>query len=290
MPHPDVRVRCFVIGCPRSGTTLVQAMLAAHPDLASFPETNYINSVIGDFERRALGHEPTGLRRWRSGIRMRLGVANRTAVPRFAQTMDVLGRPDLASALQRWPVRIDTAIHSLVGALDRIALDAGKTRWVEKSPTHYAYLDYIERHVAGARYLHVVRSGTDVVASLHDAAMRFPDSFWARYFADVEVCIDNWNRAVEVTRSRLGNRDHRLLRFEELLADPAGQLGAVCDWLGVPYHEAMVSSYGEQLDALRLPNETWKEGIAEPLGAADKFARLFDPAEQVRIRARLEPF
>lgn len=263
-------------------------MLAAHPDLASFPETNYINTVVGDLDRRTLGHEPGTLRRLRSGLRLGLGLANRTAVPRFAKTMTALGRSDLAPALRRWPVRIRTATRTLVGALDRIALDEGKAGWVEKSPTHYAYLDFLERDVPGARFLHVVRPGTEVVASLNDAARRFPGSFWERYFTDVDQCIECWNRAVQITRSRLGKPEHLLLRFENLLADPAGVMNSVCDWLEVPFDETMLTSYGQQIESLRLPTETWKDGVAQPLVATDKFEQLFDSSEQERIRRRLE--
>ncbi|NJL55543.1 sulfotransferase [bacterium] len=31
----------FLVGCPRSGTTLLQSMLASHPQIASFPETKF---------------------------------------------------------------------------------------------------------------------------------------------------------------------------------------------------------------------------------------------------------
>ena len=31
--------RAFLIGCPRSGTTLLQSLLFSHPDVISFPET-----------------------------------------------------------------------------------------------------------------------------------------------------------------------------------------------------------------------------------------------------------
>src|SRR5438874_10462978 len=47
----------FVVGCPRSGTTLLKRMLDAHPQLAITPETHWIPSW---FERRT-GLTPEGL-------------------------------------------------------------------------------------------------------------------------------------------------------------------------------------------------------------------------------------
>jgi len=44
--------RTFVVGCPRSGTTLVQAMIARHPDVFSLHETFFFESLLGDAELR----------------------------------------------------------------------------------------------------------------------------------------------------------------------------------------------------------------------------------------------
>ncbi len=37
--------RIFIVGCPRSGTTLLQSVLAAHHDVFSLPETAFFCSV-----------------------------------------------------------------------------------------------------------------------------------------------------------------------------------------------------------------------------------------------------
>ena len=38
--------RIFLVGCPRSGTTLLQSLLAAHPDITSFPESHFFRHLI----------------------------------------------------------------------------------------------------------------------------------------------------------------------------------------------------------------------------------------------------
>ena len=58
--------------------------------------------------------------------------------------MRELGRPELARPLGRRPVRIERAVRALVGNLDTIATEAACPVWVEKTPTHYAYIDQIE--------------------------------------------------------------------------------------------------------------------------------------------------
>ena len=68
------------MGCHRSGTTLVQAMLAVHPDVISFPETNYVNEVVGDYPCRVPGHPRTlNARSLRTRLRPALGIATEQA-------------------------------------------------------------------------------------------------------------------------------------------------------------------------------------------------------------------
>ncbi|MGL4503377.1 MAG: sulfotransferase family protein, partial [Planktothrix sp.] len=40
-----IKNRIFLVGCPRSGTTLLQSLLAAHPQIASFPESHFFQSL-----------------------------------------------------------------------------------------------------------------------------------------------------------------------------------------------------------------------------------------------------
>src|SRR3954454_5856583 len=51
----------FVVGCSRSGTTLLRAMLDAHPQLAIPPESHFVvahDGVPGRRLRRVLAHDP----------------------------------------------------------------------------------------------------------------------------------------------------------------------------------------------------------------------------------------
>ena len=58
-------IRLFVVGCSRSGTTIVQRLLAGHKDLISFPETAFFQRLAGDSELRMFGPEQA---RKRTGI------------------------------------------------------------------------------------------------------------------------------------------------------------------------------------------------------------------------------
>ena len=49
-----IKKRIFIVGCPRSGTTLLQSLLAAHPLICSFPETHFFPNTVGSSWRKYL--------------------------------------------------------------------------------------------------------------------------------------------------------------------------------------------------------------------------------------------
>ena len=56
-----IEKRVFLVGCPRSGTTLLQSMLHAHPSIYSLPETKFFHVLIGFDMRATLREAPPTL-------------------------------------------------------------------------------------------------------------------------------------------------------------------------------------------------------------------------------------
>ena len=49
MKNSESKKAVFIIGSARSGTTLLQSMLASHPEVYSFPETHFFRGTIPKF-------------------------------------------------------------------------------------------------------------------------------------------------------------------------------------------------------------------------------------------------
>ena len=154
---PEVTKRVFLVGCPRSGTTIAQVMLAAHPEVLSFPETQFFKWAVG------LRRRP----------QLRIGLATGLERRAFHRCVEErLNRPDLKDRLPRQPLLFRTAVNAYVSVLDELTMDDGKAIWLEKTPLHVHFTDLIEKYVSRAHFIHVVRRGSDVVASIRDRALR----------------------------------------------------------------------------------------------------------------------
>jgi len=66
-------------------------------------------------------------------------------------------------------------VKTFVQIVDAASLKAGRPIWVEKTPDHLFYVKRIQQYIPDAAFIHIIRNGRDTVASLVDAARKFPD-------------------------------------------------------------------------------------------------------------------
>jgi glycosyltransferase involved in cell wall biosynthesis len=267
---PEVRGRFFLVGCPRSGTTLLQSMLAAHPRLASFPESHFFTSLV-----------PAHLQPCTAGV------AARSARRDFHAYLKRIDRPELGRRLTRRAHLMRQFVRRFVGILDELATERGKDHWLEKTPDHLHVIASIEKYLPAARFIHLLRRGEDVVASLYDVTKRYPQHWHGSW--GIDRCIDEWSQDVSRSIECRGRPNHYFVRYEDLLADPAAVLRELCDFLGLAYDPAMMERQAASAAAVVLPDEPWKVRATEGLqtNRPSRFAAVFTPGEQARIRARL---
>ena len=137
----------FVIGSPRSGTTLLRLILDSHPRISCGEETHFLRdleSVVG--------------RNW-----------------------ELVATYGLARG---WWLEHIRALYETFQA--EVLARNGKSRWAEKDPTYTLHLPFIEELFPDALYIHLLRDGHDVVASFRDrwgyrSAARAARTEWARY-------------------------------------------------------------------------------------------------------------
>lgn len=282
--------RVFLVGCERSGTTLLQSLLAAHSNIHSVPETHFVKRLFRN-ERAAKRYE--GPRAWfrralrnvhalRRDIQARTGwIGERNAE---AAWREVDGDPAKPSSFwSRHSARIH--MRSFVDAMDAAARHAGKHVWIEKTPEHLFYVALIRRHVPEARFIHIVRDGGEVVASLNRLAQVYPE--WRPYL-DVTLAAERWNSAWRATSRWIGHPGHLVVRYETLLQAPRQVLARIVRFLDCQPEYDSWKRHPLVAGLLVRSDEPWKAGNFEDLHDCRKFPRSFDAATQASILDALE--
>lgn len=211
----------FVVGCPRSGTTLLRAMLDVHPRLAVPRESHFVVGLAPRWFRR---RSPT--------------VEDVIAHRRFgALGVDA---DAVRAAVSRDQPRDYAALISTV--FSTYASSRGKARWGDKTPGYLGYLPLLARLFPDAQFLHIVRDGREVAASLVEQRWgprsTVDGAFWWR----------NKVRAGRRAGRRLSPSRYLELRLEDLVEDPEEVLGRVCAFLGEEYAPEMLQ-YPERMAA-----------------------------------------
>jgi hypothetical protein len=178
-------------------------------------------------------------------------------------------------------------VKAYVGILDDLTLEQHKDRWIEKTPENLHYTDVIERYLTDVRFVHIVRNGQDVVASLYDVTRAYARRWHGPW--GVDACIDRWNQDVGMTRRLVGKRNHIAVRYEDLVAEPEEVLKELCAFLDVAYLHDMIEQAALAARALIRKDELWKSHVTAGIAASGdrKFDSLFDEQQKAYIHARL---
>lgn len=264
-----MQTRVFLTGCSRSGTTVVQRCLSAHPGLISFPETDFFGKLIGG---------------WNGRLQARFGrIRPDRRRSAFRHLGEVLQQPDLEH-IGNANLGYRAAVDSLVESLDGMASERNATGWIEKTPKHFRYVGLLEQAIPDIQFIHVVRDGRDVVASLVDRAHSYPQ-FRSRL--DPLAAARLWNEAIRTASRYNGRKRHLVLAYEDFAHDPESELRRVCDFLQYEYAPAMLKAGNaeEIVDA----NEPWKSGVNQPvMRQRSKFGELFTETEQRAVMKALD--
>lgn len=223
----------FVVGAPRSGTTLLRFMLSRHPRIYIPPESDFIPRLFGGRARASMS--PAKAAR---NLRIILGYR------RFFR--EWRAEPlDPTAFVARLPELTPTAfLNALYSAY---ADQYGAARWGDKSPIYTHYVDLLAEMFPAAQFIHLIRDG-------RDAALSALAAYRDRFYVDIFFAARSWRQRVQAAReagAALGPKHYVELRYEELTSSPEVALRQVCDFLLEPYEPAMCEPHKLARELLR---------------------------------------
>jgi hypothetical protein len=212
----------FIVGFPRSGTTMLQFLLDDHPDQAIASESHFLDLFWAPHRDLDLTDECDAADFW----------AEFSASRWFARLeLD----PDTFRAGA--DPRVFADFRSLFAAvLDAHAESRGKARAGEKTPDHYRHLDTVFDWFPDARVVFMVRDPRAVVASyLH------VDRDWAKGLDAYELS-HRWSQHIGYLNQWLDDPRVHLIRYEDLVREPAPHLRAILTFAGLRDETAAILS------------------------------------------------
>jgi hypothetical protein len=176
----------FIVACGHSGTSLLLAILGAHPRLFAVPYES--NAAIGENRRR---------------------------------------------------------FDKRVRKFERMAIAAGKRRWIEKTPKHILHIGTIKSWCPDAKFILMIRDGRDVAWSIRKRTGSLEEGV-QRWIDDNLAGREHWN-----------DPDVHVLRYEDLVADFESTTRSALRFLGEEYDERLREYH-------RTPKRWYSKDISKP--------------------------
>ncbi|MDJ0728437.1 MAG: sulfotransferase [Crocosphaera sp.] len=239
----------FIVGMPRSGTTLMRSLLSAHPNIAIAPETHFCKHWFKPYQHLDLNQPKQFDIFWQTLCNSKmfesLGLNAETIRTNLLANGNINHQSVLTVLLQSYATKIQ------------------KPRWGEKTPDHYQYLDILFRWYPNAQVIWMLRDPRAVSYSLITKK-------WASSYIDVHA--RKWRENVEKF-SQKWSKDERiiLVKYESLVQEPNIEMSHICQFLQEEYSPLIISENHKSPSILGLTNNS-DPSVQEVLAPVHKMA------------------
>ena len=239
----------FVLGCVRSGTTLLYHMILSSGGFAVYrTESHALNLLeprFGDLSR--LRNKKNLMRAWLS-----------------SKLFKVSGL-DAHSIEEKIFSQCHNGGDFLRIVMEEIAQNQGVERWAECTPEHLLYLRRIKETIPDALVIHIIRDGRDVALSAERQGWIRPLPWYRKH--PLQAAAAYWDWMVRKGReegSRLGS-DYCEVRFEELVNSPRDVLARLSEFIDHNLDYDRIREVG--IGSVSEPNTSFKSaGGFNPVG------------------------
>jgi tetratricopeptide (TPR) repeat protein len=211
----DVPQPVFIVGFPRSGTTLIEQVIASHPAVRAGGELSF----LGELRQFSLAQFP-----------------GPESFP------DNLAR--VCAADRRWAATIFRDYY--LARAEQYGLTApGKQLFTDKMPFNEIWLPLLRMAFPQARVVRVTRNPLDVCVSMlsHNMTHGFNCSYRIEDIVHHLLAVADLDAHYARERSAVGLNRELILSYESFIADQQGETARLLDFLGLPFDDACLHFY-----------------------------------------------
>lgn len=214
----------FIVGCGRSGTTLLRLMLHRHSQLYIAKESYFIPEMYPSWH---VGMSDEEIDEFARRIMTYPQPPEQAAVDFLGWNLD---------GLRAYFKQMRNAHYSEVvtGLYTNGMKKESKIFWGDKTPRYIINLPLLYKLFPQAKFVHLIRDGRDVTLSYYKCG-------WGPM--NILEGARLWSKRVNAGRSFHSahpDASYYEMKFEDLLEAPAAALSKLCDFIGIGYEEAML--------------------------------------------------
>lgn len=214
----------FLISVPRSGSTLLESILATSPEIASVGEAWLMLPLW------AMRNRPV----------VRAIYSHQTAADGIEQLIARLPEKDrnYQAILRRFASDLYTAA-------------AGENRYfLDKTPRYYLIIDFLRKTFPNAKFIFLARNPLSTLSSIIETWYK-GHFMWFDHWVD---WLEGYRRIASAVLEKRSNEF--LVHYERLVTEPYTEIEKLCQKLGVEYQSDMLARYRQQNSQRKLGDPT----------------------------------
>ena len=232
-----------MVGCPRSGTTLAQSLLASAPGMVTFTESHFFDKCFSST------YNPFRQSRYdRKCVK--------ATIERFDQEN---GLQDYRLDDDVWR-SAHTLAHSFVEKLDEISAAQSGIGWIEKTPDHLRRIRLIRSVAPDVTFVHVLRNPTETITSLRKASKE-----WGKPRSWLAIVV-KWSISVVTSATYMRKPGHVHVFYEDVIHDSRKESKRLFDELGLVWDEGVLERYLLTAQTAIAADESWKQNNFREIG------------------------
>lgn len=270
----------FIVGYPKSGTSLLLSLLDGHPELIVIPEETDFYTVIYqhlkllNLDKLKLEDKLTVLKSLIMRTHLRYIVSSSSGsyiggnydYTRFEK--EIFWK-EFKNYLLENGFSYSNIMRAIVNAYDKASpLDRRKKSvkaWIEKTPGHEYCATLFKNWFNKAKFIHLVRDPRDNWASYKRKHPKLKISqFAASYNASIKTGFKN---------KELFLGDYILIRYEDLLSDPVNTMEKISNFIGIRFSNMLLipSKFGVTWEGNSMWGERYTKISTSPIGRYKKY-------------------
>jgi len=272
----------FVVGSPRSGTSILTWCLGQHPNIFPVPESSW----MGDFAANLAISYQVGAARGDYSVLSAMDVNRDEFFASFGKTINDLminHRPDLERRREKNP-----SMSAFRKFVDPASPSAPKMRWADGTPEYSLHIYGLRKLFPRAQFIHVFRDAQSVVRSM----INFHRVAGIHLVANAEEAYRYWIRTVKgcLTAERaFGPTVVYRVRYAELVRNPESTMQSLLGFLDEPYAASCLEPLAHRINSSEVPADFKCDDRATDPAVIRKGMRLCAEVEEIPQSTEVSP-
>lgn len=245
----------FIIGNPRSGTSLFRLLLTCHPSIIIPPESSFMiwwYDKYGDWRKEDVASSRLD--------EFLVDLLGSKKIEFWKLDKAVLTKHILRETPANYAELMDTIYWAYVRREKESTLF-----WGDKNNYYLGHVDSLLKLYPNAKFIHIIRDGRDVATSYMGLnKVKHTSKYAPRLPNEIKEIANDWNdniKKINASFQKLPTAQRLEVKYESLANNPVTFLKEVCTFLDIPYSAEMLNFYEKNQQKRLEPEEfnSWKK-------------------------------